>query len=97
MPRGETSRLKSDAGEAGQPVSPSADLLAAIVEEASSEILVFDPETLGHLIHSMAGVRPEILYLDCSDGGLQRRYDETRRVHPLAPDRPAEDGRTTTR
>ena len=36
--------------------------------------------------------RPEILYLDCAGAELIRRYDETRRRHPLAPDRPAEDG-----
>ena len=34
----------------------------------------------------------ELLYLDCSGTELMRRYDETRRRHPLAPDRPAEDG-----
>ena len=41
---------------------------------------------------SIAGVSPEILYLDCAGAELIRRYDETRRRHPLAPDRPAEDG-----
>jgi RNase adapter protein RapZ len=52
----------------------------------------FDPETLGDFIHSIEGVEPELLYLDCSGTELMRRYDETRRRHPLAPDRPAEDG-----
>jgi UPF0042 nucleotide-binding protein len=52
----------------------------------------FDPETLGDTIHSVGGVAPELLYLDCSSAELIRRYDETRRLHPLAPDRPAEDG-----
>jgi UPF0042 nucleotide-binding protein len=52
----------------------------------------FDPEQLPALIHSISGVRPEILYLDCAEGELIRRFDETRRRHPLAPDRPAEDG-----
>jgi UPF0042 nucleotide-binding protein len=52
----------------------------------------FDPESLGEFIHSIEGVEPELLYLDCSGGELIRRYDETRRLHPLAPDRPAEDG-----
>ena len=52
----------------------------------------FDPATLGELIHSVEGVAPELLYLDCSAGELIRRFDETRRLHPLAPDRPAEDG-----
>jgi UPF0042 nucleotide-binding protein len=52
----------------------------------------FDAETLPGLIRSIEGVAPEILYLDCAGGELIRRYDETRRRHPLAPDRPAEDG-----
>ena len=52
----------------------------------------FEPDALHRLIHSIEGVQPEILYLDCSESELIRRYDETRRRHPLAPDRPAEDG-----
>jgi UPF0042 nucleotide-binding protein len=52
----------------------------------------FDPHRLPELIRSIEGVEPEILYLDCSGTELMRRYDETRRRHPLAPDRPAEDG-----
>lgn len=34
----------------------------------------------------------ETLYLDCAGSELVRRYSETRRRHPLAPDRPATDG-----
>ena len=52
----------------------------------------FDPSTLPSKMRAMPGVAPEILYLDCSGSELMRRYDETRRLHPLAPDRPAEDG-----
>ena len=52
----------------------------------------FDPGSLAGLIRAIAGVAPEILYIDCAGGELVRRYDATRRVHPLAPDRPAEDG-----
>jgi UPF0042 nucleotide-binding protein len=52
----------------------------------------FDPAALPGIVRSIAGVSPEILYLDCSGAELIRRYDETRRRHPLAPDRPAEDG-----
>lgn len=33
-----------------------------------------------------------ILFLDCAGAELERRYDETRRLHPLALDRPASDG-----
>jgi UPF0042 nucleotide-binding protein len=52
----------------------------------------FDAELLPEIVRSVEGVRPEILYLDCSGAELSRRYDETRRRHPLAQDRPAEDG-----
>ena len=52
----------------------------------------FNPTTLGDVFHAIEGVDPEILYLDCSGGELIRRYDATRRLHPLAPDRPPEDG-----
>jgi UPF0042 nucleotide-binding protein len=34
----------------------------------------------------------ETLYIDCAGSELLRRYSETRRRHPLAPDRPATDG-----
>lgn len=34
----------------------------------------------------------ETLYLDCAGTELMRRYSETRRRHPMAPDRPATDG-----
>jgi UPF0042 nucleotide-binding protein len=33
-----------------------------------------------------------MLFLDCSGAELERRYSETRRRHPLALDRPANDG-----
>jgi UPF0042 nucleotide-binding protein len=52
----------------------------------------FDAERLPAMIRAIEDVEPEILYLDCSGGELIRRYDETRRRHPLAADRPAEDG-----
>jgi UPF0042 nucleotide-binding protein len=52
----------------------------------------FNPETLPAKVRAITGVEAELLYLDCAGGELVRRYDETRRKHPLAPDRPAEDG-----
>jgi UPF0042 nucleotide-binding protein len=63
---------------------------AAVAMDARSR--GFDAERLPGLIRSIEGVEPEILYLDSSGGELIRRYDETRRRHPLAADRPAEDG-----
>ncbi|HWJ39255.1 MAG TPA: RNase adapter RapZ [Sphingomicrobium sp.] len=52
----------------------------------------FDPENLPDQIHAIEGVESQMLFLDCADSELTRRYDETRRMHPLAADRPAEDG-----
>lgn len=52
----------------------------------------FDAKRLPETIRLIEGVAPEILYLDCSGAELIRRYGETRRRHPLAPDRPAEEG-----
>ena len=52
----------------------------------------FDAEKLPATIRAIEDVRPEILYLDCAGSELIRRYDETRRRHPLAADRPPEDG-----
>lgn len=52
----------------------------------------FDADALPTMLGSISGVRPEILYLDCDSSELMRRYNETRRLHPLAQDRPPEDG-----
>lgn len=37
-------------------------------------------------------IEPMLLFLDCSDEILVRRFSETRRPHPLAPDRPVIEG-----
>jgi UPF0042 nucleotide-binding protein len=63
---------------------------AAVAMDARSR--GFDAERLPAMIRAIEDVEPEILYLDCSGGELIRRYDETRRRHPLAADRPAVDG-----
>ena len=54
----------------------------------------FAPE---RIVARMDALRAEsrdvgLLFLDCSSAELQRRYAETRRRHPLAPDLPATDG-----
>ena len=43
-------------------------------------------------INSDADFKCSLLYLDCSDHVLRRRYSETRRRHPLAPNKGAEIG-----
>jgi UPF0042 nucleotide-binding protein len=52
----------------------------------------FDPAKAADLLRSIPDVEPEVLYLDCSSAELTRRFDKTRRRHPLSGDRPAEDG-----
>jgi UPF0042 nucleotide-binding protein len=55
----------------------------------------FDAERLVQQIKQVAKSESrsvETLYLDCAGPELIRRYSETRRRHPLAPDRPAIDG-----
>ncbi|MEM9578202.1 MAG: RNase adapter RapZ [Pseudomonadota bacterium] len=42
-------------------------------------------DALGQLA-GQPGLAPELLYLDCSTDVLLRRFSETRRRHPLAPD-----------
>ncbi len=39
-----------------------------------------------------ADIAIQLLFLDCDSEALQRRYTESRRPHPLAPDRPVKDG-----
>ncbi len=55
----------------------------------------FDPdELLARLDHDMGvpGADVRMLFLDCDDEVLARRFTETRRRHPLAPDRSVADG-----
>jgi UPF0042 nucleotide-binding protein len=54
----------------------------------------FDP---GRILRRVERLREQgddavILFLDCTDAELARRFSETRRRHPLALDRPAADG-----
>ncbi len=55
----------------------------------------FDPERIVNRIQMLRedhGHDVGTLFLDCAGVELERRYSETRRRHPLAPDRPASDG-----
>lgn len=54
----------------------------------------FDPQRVIDRAEALRtkGIEVGTLFLDCAGGELERRYAETRRRHPLAPDRPASDG-----
>lgn len=52
----------------------------------------FSPAALINLLEELDMHDPELLYLDCDRDILQRRYSETRRRHPMAPDESAIDG-----
>ena len=55
----------------------------------------FDPHDLQRRLRelrSRADLAPRLLFLDADTETLRRRYTETRRPHPMAPDRPVSDG-----
>jgi RNase adapter protein RapZ len=55
----------------------------------------FDPQKLRRQLAERANSRSSnlsLLFLDCDDEILRRRFTETRRRHPLGPDRPVTDG-----
>lgn len=45
----------------------------------------FSPQALLDVMDQLSDHEPELLYLDCARTVLQRRYSETRRRHPMAP------------
>lgn len=61
-----------------------------------SRTRAFAPNRLVALVDKLARTNPSVavslLFFDCDDEGLQQRYTETRRRHPLAADRPVQDG-----
>ena len=43
-------------------------------------------------LQALPGVEPRLIFLEASDAALVRRFSETRRPHPLAPDRSVSEG-----
>jgi len=80
--------MRSTAGSAGETAAPLAFGVDTRTYGFSTEALVRRLQQLRN--------RPELavrlLYLDCDSETLQRRYTESRRPHPMAPDRPVVDG-----
>ena len=79
-------------GGAGEFLAPPMRPLALGLDIRTRD---FDVATIQGVLHSLereGAARPLILFLDCDDEVLRRRYTETRRRHPLAVDRPLADG-----
>lgn len=79
------------------------EMLRQLVERGERAIAVsVDPRAAGRhasavlalieQLRTLEGVRPLVLFVDASDEALRRRYTETRRRHPLAPDQSVELG-----
>ncbi|OFW98022.1 MAG: RNase adaptor protein RapZ [Alphaproteobacteria bacterium RIFCSPHIGHO2_12_FULL_66_14] len=85
--------MRSTAGGAGTTAPP----LAFGVD---TRTFGFDPQELVRRVRKLRQ-RPDLdaklLFLECDTEVLRRRYTESRRPHPLAPDRPAIDGITEER
>jgi UPF0042 nucleotide-binding protein len=73
-------------------ISSSSEIskVAVVIDVRGREFLEAAPKMIGDL--RQQGYPIEVLFLDCSDEVLQRRFKETRRAHPLAKDRPLVEG-----
>lgn len=66
--------------------SERAGRLAACIDVRERDFLRAFPDICDRLRTS--GVLRELLFLEAADEALAQRFDETRRVHPAAPERP---------
>lgn len=57
--------------------------IALAIDAREKKFLEHLPETIAELRRQ--GARVDVLFLDCADEALERRYRETRRVHPHSP------------
>ena len=88
------------------PLTLISDLLSPLISNSKNKTLKkiaigVDPRTRGFSAQSLLQtleklqlkkVKFSIVFLDCNDENLIRRFTETRRKHPLANDRPVSDG-----
>jgi UPF0042 nucleotide-binding protein len=80
--------MRSTAGSPGEMAAP----LAFGVDTRTHGFNAHDLVRRLQELRLRADLAPKLLYLDCDTETLQRRYTESRRPHPLAPDRPVIDG-----
>jgi UPF0042 nucleotide-binding protein len=70
--------------------TPPIPRIALAVDARERQFLRRLPEVVRNIREE--GARVEVVFLDCANDVLQRRYRETRRVHPLSPDGSVEQG-----
>ena len=70
--------------------------VAVVVDIRERSFLTAFPRVYGQL-RATADVAPSLIFLEASAAALHRRFSETRRPHPLAPDQPIADAIATER
>ena len=65
---------------------------AVVVDVREGKMLDELPKVFRSACKAMRNLHPVLIFLDASDDVLVRRFSETRRPHPLAPDRSALEG-----
>ncbi len=80
--------MRSTAGSPGEMAAPLAFGVDTRTYGFSAEDLIRRLQQL----RQRPDLSARLLYLDCDTETLQRRYTESRRPHPMAPDRPVVDG-----
>src|SRR5215218_9927112 len=80
--------MRSTAGSPGEMAAPLAFGVDTRTYGFSAAALVRRLQQL----RQRPDLEARLLYLDCDTDTLQRRYTESRRPHPIAPDRPVVDG-----
>jgi UPF0042 nucleotide-binding protein len=72
------------------------DKVAIVVDVRESGFVKEFPRVF-HKLQAMPGLQPTLIFLEASHQALVRRFSETRRPHPLAPDRSPAEGITEER
>ncbi|MFA6280816.1 MAG: RNase adapter RapZ [Bdellovibrionales bacterium] len=66
--------------------------LAVAIDTRNANFSVEEVLRVYERLRKQDDLAPQLVFLECSDDSLQRRFTETRRRHPLAVDRPVTDG-----
>lgn len=66
--------------------------LAVSLDTRNAHFSIPEVARVYHELRAREDLAAQLLFLECSDETLQRRFTETRRRHPLAVDKPVTDG-----